>query len=253
MRLERYLMPVLLLAAWQVLSSFHLIPTYKLPSPLEIIGGLIDLVRQGMPPGHRLYNHLVHSLYRVAVGFLLAAALGVPVGLIMGWSRRLNRLVSPLIEMVRPVPPLAWIPIAILWFGIGIKSAAFIIFLGAVFPIILNTIDGVVSVRPVLIEAARTLTAGNKDILLKVLVPGALPSIFVGLRIGLGIGWMTLVAAEFTGVKSGYGLGYMIMTARDIQRPDEILAGMIVIGVTGLFINFGLTRLQAVLVPWQRA
>jgi len=253
MRLDRYLMPVLLLVVWQVLSSLHIIPTYKLPSPLEIIGGLIDLVRQGMPPGHRLYTHLVHSLYRVAVGFILAAGLGVPIGLIMGWSKRLNRLVSPLIEMVRPVPPLAWIPIAILWFGIGIKSAAFIIFLGAVFPIILNTIDGVVSVRPVLIEAARTLAATNKDILLKVMVPGALPSIFVGLRIGLGIGWMTLVAAEFTGVKSGYGLGYMIMTARDIQRPDEIMAGMIVIGVTGLLINFGLTRLQAVLVPWQRA
>ena len=152
-----------------------------------------------------------------------------------------------------PVPPLAWIPIAILWFGIGIKSAAFIIFLGAVFPIILNTVEGVVSVRPVLIEAARTLSATKRDVLLKVLVPGALPSIFVGLRIGLGIGWMTLVAAEFTGVKSGYGLGYMIMTARDIQRADEIIAGMIVIGLTGLLINIGLTRLQAVLVPWQRA
>ena len=253
MRLDRYLMPVLVLVVWQVLSSLHIIPTYKLPSPLDIIGGLIDLFRQGMPPGHRLYNHLLHSLYRVGAGFILAAAIGVPLGLIMGWSKRLNRLVSPVIEMLRPVPPLAWIPIAILWFGIGIKSAAFIIFLGAVFPIILNTIDGVVSVRPVLIEAARTLSAGNKDILLKVLVPGALPSIFVGLRIGLGIGWMTLVAAEFTGVKSGYGLGYMIMTARDIQRPDEILAGMLVIGVTGLVINLGLTRLQAILVPWQRA
>ena len=151
------------------------------------------------------------------------------------------------------MPPLAWIPIAILWFGIGIKSAAFIIFLGAVFPILLNTIDGVITIRPVLIEAARTLMATEKDVLLKVMLPGALPSIFVGLRIGLGIGWMTLVAAEFTGVKSGYGLGYMIMTARDIQRPDEIIAGMIVIGVTGLLINFGLRKLQVLLVPRQRA
>jgi sulfonate transport system permease protein len=253
MKLERFLMPVFLLVVWQALASFHLIPSYKLPGPLEIIGGLIDLVRQGMPPGHRLFNHLIHSLYRVAAGFVLAAGLGVPIGLIMGWSKRLNRLFGPLIEMVRPVPPLAWIPIAILWFGIGIKSAAFIIFLGVVFPIILNTVEGVVSVRPVLIEAARTLSATKRDILLKVLVPGAMPSIFVGLRIGLGIGWMTLVAAEFTGVKSGYGLGYMIMTARDIQRADEIIAGMVVIGLTGLLINIGLTRLQSVLVPWQRA
>lgn len=253
MKKERFIAPFILLVVWQVLSSAQVIPAYRLPGPLDIIGGLIDLLRQGMPPGYRLYYHLLYSLYRVALGFLLAAGVGVPLGLLMGWSRRWNNVISPLVEMLRPVPPLAWIPIAILWFGIGIKSAAFIIFLGAVFPILLNTIEGVISVRPVLIEAARTLGGTERDILFKVLVPGALPSIFVGLRIGVGIGWMTLVAAEFTGVKTGYGLGYMIMTARDIQRPDEIIAGMIVIGVTGLLINYGLKKLQILMVPWQRA
>jgi ABC-type nitrate/sulfonate/bicarbonate transport system permease component len=191
------------------------------------------------------------SLYRVAWGFLLAAAVAVPLGLAMGWSPRLRRLFSPVVELLRPVPPLAWIPISILWFGIGVRSAAFIIFLGAVFPILLNTVAGVLAVSPALVEAARTLGAREGQLLRKVLLPGALPSIFVGLRVGLGIGWMTLVAAEFTGVKSGYGLGYMIMTARDIQRPDEIIAGMVVIGVTGLLIDLLIRLAEARLLPWR--
>jgi ABC-type nitrate/sulfonate/bicarbonate transport system permease component len=152
---------------------------------------------------------------------------------------------------VRPIPPLAWIPIAILWFGIGMKSAAFIIFLGAVFPIILNTVAGVLSINPLLVEAAKTLNAGEKDIFFKVLLPGSAPSIFLGMRIGVGIGWMTLVAAEFTGVREGYGLGYMIMTARDIQRPDEILAGMLVIGITGLLINLLLRGCEGKIIRWR--
>jgi ABC-type nitrate/sulfonate/bicarbonate transport system permease component len=161
----------------------------------------------------------------------------------MGWSSRLRCLFSPIIEVFRPIPPLAWIPIAILWFGIGIRSAAFIIFLGVFFPILLNTVSGVLSTNPRLIDAIKTLNAGEKDIFLKVLIPASLPSIFVGIRVGMGVGWMTLVAAEFSGVKEGYGLGFMIMTARDIQRPDEILAGMFVIGVTGLLID-GLLRIS---------
>ncbi|MDZ7695529.1 MAG: ABC transporter permease [Deltaproteobacteria bacterium] len=148
-------------------------------------------------------------------------------------------------------PPLAWIPIAILWFGIGMKSAAFIIFLGAFFPILLNTISGVLSINPLFFEVAQTLNADKKDIFFKVLIPGAIPSIFVGMRIGVGIGWMTLVAAEFTGVKTGYGLGYMIMTARDIQRPDEIIAGMLVIGLIGILINAMLKGVESRMVRWK--
>jgi ABC-type nitrate/sulfonate/bicarbonate transport system permease component len=194
---------------------------------------------------------MLYSLYRVALGYAVAALLAIPLGLLMGWSSRLLRMVRPLFELIRPIPPLAWIPIAILWFGIGIKSAAFIIFLGAFFPILLNTISGVLSIHPILIEAARTLHASERDIFLKVLLPGAIPSIFVGMRIGIGIGWMTLVAAEFTGVKEGFGLGYMIMTARDIQRPDEILAGMLVIGVMGLLIDIGLRATESRTIRWQ--
>jgi len=251
MKKERFLIPLFLILIWQGLSSIQVIPSYKLPSPVEIVLGFKDLLIVGVPPGNLLHNHMLYSLYRVALGYAIAALLAIPLGLLMGWSTGLLRMVRPLFELVRPIPPLAWIPIAILWFGIGIKSAAFIIFLGAFFPILLNTISGVLSIPPILIEAARTLHAKEKDIFLKVLLPGAVPSIFVGMRIGIGIGWMTLVAAEFTGVKEGYGLGYMIMTARDIQRPDEILAGMLVIGVIGLLIDIGLRATESRMIRWR--
>ena len=251
MKKEHFLLPLLLILIWQGLSSIRVIPSYKLPSPVEILLGFRDLLIIGVPPGNLLHNHMLYSLYRVALGYGIAALLAIPLGLLMGWSPGLLRMMRPLFELARPIPPLAWIPIAILWFGIGIKSAAFIIFLGAFFPILLNTISGVLSIHPILIEAARTLHATEKDIFLKVLLPGAVPSIFVGMRIGVGIGWMTLVAAEFTGVKEGYGLGYMIMTARDIQRPDEILAGMLVIGVIGLLIDVGLRATESRTIHWQ--
>jgi ABC-type nitrate/sulfonate/bicarbonate transport system permease component len=251
MKKERFLLPLLLILIWQGLSSLQVIPSYKLPSPVEIVLGFKDLLVVGVPPGHLLHNHMLYSLYRVALGYAIAALLAIPLGLLMGWSPGLLRMIRPLFELVRPIPPLAWIPIAILWFGIGIKSAAFIIFLGAFFPILLNTISGVLSIHPILIEAARTLHARERDIFQKVLLPGAVPSIFVGMRIGVGIGWMTLVAAEFTGVKEGYGLGYMIMTARDIQRPDEILAGMLVIGVIGLLIDIGLRAIESRMIRWR--
>ena len=251
MKKEHFLLPLLLILIWQGLSSIQVIPSYKLPSPVEIVLGFKDLLIVGVPPGNLLHNHMLYSLYRVFLGYAIAALLAIPLGLLMGWSPGFLRITRPLFEVVRPIPPLAWIPIAILWFGIGIKSAAFIIFLGAFFPILLNTISGVLTIPPILIEAARTLHAKEKDIFLKVLLPGAVPSIFVGMRIGIGIGWMTLVAAEFTGVKEGYGLGYMIMTARDIQRPDEILAGMLVIGVIGLLIDVGLRATESKTIKWQ--
>lgn len=251
MKKERFLIPLLLILIWQGLSFIQVIPSYKLPSPVEIVLGFRDLLIVGVPPGNLLHNHMIYSLYRVALGYAIAALLAIPLGLLMGWLPGLLKIVRPLFEIVRPIPPLAWIPIAILWFGIGIKSAAFIIFLGAFFPILLNTISGVLSIHPILIEAARTLHAREKDIFLKVLLPGAVPSIFIGMRIGIGIGWMTLVAAEFTGVKEGYGLGYMIMTARDIQRPDEILAGMLVIGVIGLLIDIGLRAIESRMIRWR--
>jgi len=195
--------------------------------------------------------HCFYSLLRVVCGFLIAVCLAIPVGIFTGWSKLLRDLTTPIIEMIRPIPPLAWIPLAILWFGIGLKSAAFIIFLGCFFPVLLSTVSGVLSVDTILIDAARTLGAKEKEIFLKVLVPGATPSIYTGLRIGMGIGWMTLVAAEFTGVKSGLGLGYMIMVARDIQRPDMVIAGMAAIGFIGYLLDSLLRFMEGRSLRWR--
>jgi ABC-type nitrate/sulfonate/bicarbonate transport system permease component len=148
MKIERYVIPLVILLCWQGLSSFGIIRGTLLPSPVNILLGLKDLLVVGMPPGYLLPNHILHSLIRVALGFAVAALLGIPLGLLIGWSARIRRMVTPIIEMIRPIPPLAWIPIAILWFGIGMKSAAFIIFLGAFFPIVLNTVSGALSINP---------------------------------------------------------------------------------------------------------
>jgi len=243
-------LPLMVVLLWQLFSMLGFLPYYMLPSPWEISLGAKSLLIEGLPPGHVLYRHALESLLRVFLGFAIAACLGIPLGILMGWSQKLMTLLRPFVEVLRPIPPLAWIPIAIIWFGIGIESAAFIIFLGAFFPILLNTISGVRAVDVRIVEATKVLGAKERHILLKVLAPGSLPSIWTGLRIALGIAWMTLVAAEFTGVKSGYGLGYLIMVARDIQRPDLVIAGMMTIGLIGYGLD-GLFRTgQRELLKW---
>jgi ABC-type nitrate/sulfonate/bicarbonate transport system permease component len=242
-RFERYACIALLLCVWELASASGLVNPVRIPPPHRLVLALVELFSRGLPAGHLLHRHCLESLMRVGCGFFAALVIGLPLGLLLGRSGRLRELCTPVIELLRPIPPLAWIPLAILWFGIGLKSAAFIIFLGCFFPIVLNTVSGVLTVDRTLIDAARVCGADDRRIFTRVLLPGAWPSVCTGMRIGLGIGWMTLVAAEFTGVKSGYGLGYMIMTARDIQRPDYVLAGMALIGVVG----FGLDMLLQIL------
>ena len=248
--MARFGLPFLVILLWQVLCLLGMLPGHKVPAPTSIMEAWVDLLFHGLPPGYLLHRHAAESLLRVFLGFTIAALLGIPLGIIMGWSPKARVSLRPFIEMVRPIPPLAWIPIAILWFGIGIRSAAFIIFLGAFFPILLNTISGVLTIDVRLVEVTKVLGAKERHILVKVLVPGALPSIWTGLRIGLGIAWMTLVAAEFTGVKSGYGLGYLIMIARDIQRPDLVMAGMATIGLIGYGLDALLRGAEKRLLRW---
>ena len=243
--------PLLLLVLWQIASSSQILPSNKIPSPAQIVIGIKELAFYGLPPGNSLFLHCFESLLRVCSGFVLALIIAVPLGIVVGWFPILRNMLTPVIETIRPIPPLAWIPLAILWFGIGFQSAAFIIFLGCFFPILLSTISGVLSVEKRLIEAAKTLGATDRYIFLQILIPGSTPSIFTGIRIGIGIGWMTLVAAEFTGVKSGYGLGYMIMVARDIQRPDFVIAGMATIGLLGYLLDVGVRRLEARVLRWR--
>ncbi|HXX53997.1 MAG TPA: ABC transporter permease [Thermodesulfovibrionales bacterium] len=247
----RYLPVFSVVVIWQVLSLSGVIPGNRLPSPVNIFLGFTELLTQGLPPGYGLAGHCAGSLKRVLGGVGVAIVTALPLGIAMGYWSRAREYLNPFVEMVRPVPPLAWVPIAILWFGIGDRSSSFVIFLGAFFPVLLNTIAGVLSINRRLIESSIILGASKKALFGKVLLPGAMPSIITGVRIALGIGWMTLVAAEFTGVKSGYGLGYMIMTARDIQRPDQIIAGMAIIGIIGYAMDFGIRIMENKILKWR--
>jgi ABC-type nitrate/sulfonate/bicarbonate transport system permease component len=254
-RRGRFLLQLLPLAAvalaWEALGAAGIVPENRLPPPTHVLGGLADLISRGLPPGSHLLGHCVASLRRVLGGVAAAVAVGIPLGLLMGRSPWLRTLVNPFVEILRPIPPLAWVPLAILWLGIGDGSAVFLIFLGAFFPILLNTVAGVLSIERGLVEAAVILGALKRDLFLKVLAPGAMPAMITGVRIAVGVGWMTLVAAEFTGVKSGYGLGYMIMTARDIQRADQIVAGMLVIGLIGFAMDALIRAAERRLLRWR--
>jgi len=238
---------IVLILLWQAVSVWMLDNTTRtlLPPPTVILQAAWDLIVSG-----ELFRHLRDSLKREAVAFLWATT-SIPIGIAMGWWRPVHDQVDPLIEMLRPVPPLAWIPLSILWFGIGDTQNQFIIFLGIFFPILLNTIAGVKGVEPNLIRAARCLGANDWNILWRVVLKAALPQIVTGIRIGLGVGWMALVAAELVGANSG--LGFLINDARTVLRTDYVIVGMATIGLVGLLIDWCIRMLMRRILPWSRS
>jgi NitT/TauT family transport system permease protein len=184
-------------------------------------------------------------------GYISAVCVGVPLGLIMGWFRKVDEIVKPLFEMIRPIPPIAWIPLAILWLGIGLPAKAYIIWLSAFVPSVINSYAGIKLTEPVLISVSRTFGATNWETFLKVGVPSALPMVFTGLRLSLSSAWMTLVAAEL--LAGSEGLGYMIQMGRTLARPDVIIVGMLTIGCTGAAMGYLLEKLERKLAPWRRS
>lgn len=237
---------VVLLALWQFVSMYVLErrTAILLPPPTEVLKAFGELVASG-----DLFVHMRDSLKREFVAFLWAIS-AVPLGIAMGWSKTINEQVDPLIEVLRPVPPLAWIPLSILWFGIGDIQNQFIIFLGMFFPILLNTISGVKNIEPNLVRAARCLGASEGRVLMRVVLRAALPQIITGVRVGLGVGWMALVAAELVGANSG--LGFLINDARTLLRTDIVIVGMITIGFVGLIIDRTIRFLGKRAMPWSR-
>lgn len=189
------------------------------------------------------------SLVRVGAGFGLAVLIGVPLGFVMGYFKVFYTNLDPIISTLRPIPPIAWIPLAILWFGLGLKPTIFIIFIGTIFPIILNTLHGVRSTSKRLIEFALVLGATRGDVLRKVIVYEAFPYVITGMRVGFGIGWMSVVAAEMIAAKSG--LGYLIMTARWIFATDMVLAGMLMIGLIGFGGDLLLRMIEKHFMRWR--
>lgn len=235
---------------WQAVSAV-LLPKIDpnlvslMPPPTEVVAAAWELLRSG-----DLLVHFWASLKREMVAFVYACA-AIPLGVLMGWSRTAQNLLEPVFEMLRPIPPIAWIPLAILWFGISDLQNQFIIFLGIFFPLLINTITGVKNVEHNIVRAARCLGASEKDVLVKVVFRAALPQIITGVRVGLGVGWMALVAAELVGATSG--LGWLISDARSVLRTDIILVGMISIGLAGLLIDQGLRWVARKLLPWSLA
>ena len=216
-----------------------------MPPPTEVLAAAWELIQSG-----ELFKHFWASLQRELVAFAYAL-IAIPIGILMGWSKTAQSLFEPIFEMLRPIPPIAWIPLAILWFGIGDLQNQFIIFLGIFFPLLINTITGVKNVEHNVVRAARCLGASETEVLTKVVFRAALPQIITGVRVGLGVGWMALVAAELVGATSG--LGWLISDARSVLRTDIILVGMVSIGAAGLFIDQGLRMVAKKLLPWSLA
>lgn len=220
-------LPALLLVLWQSASSFGLVRDYLLPPPLAAAEGFWEILSDGT-----LFRHLGASLFRSLSGFAIATAVAVPLGILIGWFRSVQRATHLTLLLLIPIPITAWISFAILWFGIGDKSAIFLVALGAAVPILVNTVHGVEWVDRLYIEAARTLGTGKRAILWRIVLPASLPSIFTGLRLGLRNSWAGLVVAEMIGAKSG--IGYLIWDSRMMMRSDLMIVGMVLVGVLGL-------------------
>jgi NitT/TauT family transport system permease protein len=220
--------------------------TVIFPSPMQVFEGTLQLARDGT-----LWDHIGASLYRVAAGFLLAMAIGIPLGLFMGWKAMAYTALNPVVQVLRPISPIAWIPIAILWFGVGDVAPIFLIFLSAVFPTVVQTAAGVHTIEPQYLRAARNFGISRARLFFHVVIPAVLPQIIIGMRVSLGISWLVVVAAEMVTLRSG--LGYMIIDARNAgNRYDLVVAGMVIIGIAGLLLDLGMRRLERIkAVRWR--
>src|SRR5271170_3192273 len=237
-RLRPLVFVTLLLAAWQIAVARH--PGSLIPGPWSVARGIGDLVRHGL-----LLKYVVASLFRVTWGFLLAALLAIPLGLTIGWYRRAEMAFNPIVQILRPISPLAWIPIAILWFGVGDLAAIFLIFLGSFLPLLLTAMSAARSVPAVYVNAGRNFGLGPARLVYQVFYPAVVPQLIVGLRITLGVAWLVVVAAEMIAVNSG--LGFLIVDARNAgNRYDLVVAGMVIIGVIGLLLDMGMRSLERV-------
>lgn len=240
MKSDRYLLPVvvgaIIVAIWAL--AVKLTGTKIFPSPLDVAKGVGELVSRGL-----LWRYIGDSLFRVGCGYCAAALLGVPLGLILGSWAPLARAVNPLIQMLRPISPLAWMPLAVIWFGVSNLAPIFLIFLASFFPIVVATMNGVRNVPPMYTQAGRNFGLSTPALLARVVFPAVLPRVLIGLRIAFGVAWLVLVAAEMIAVDSG--LGYLIIDARNAgKRYDLVIAGMLLIGAIGLALDALIRRTE---------
>jgi ABC-type nitrate/sulfonate/bicarbonate transport system permease component len=225
---------VVFLGLWTLLSGFGIVPRQFLPTPLDVASRFVTLLTSPFA-GATLPQHLASSFQRYAYGVLLAAVIGVPLGLLMGWFRLLDDIVTPIFDGLRFIAPIAWVPFAALWFGTGIGGPIMIIFAGAFPPCLINAYRGARFVEPRLIEAARMLGTGNTRTIVEILLPAAIPSIVAGLRVSAGLGWQSLVGAEL--IVAAAGVGFMMVQAQGSVQTATVMTGMVAIGIVGMLID----------------
>jgi taurine transport system permease protein len=233
--------------AWWLITSAGLIAPLYLPGPAAVVRKLVEVARVGYMDA-TLWQHIEASLLRVLAALLVALVLAVPLGLALGLNRRLRALVDPLIEFYRPIPPLAYLPLIVIWFGIGEVSKVLLIFLAIFAPVVVATTAGVLAVDPIRIRVAQSLGATRLQLVRYIVLPSALPTIMTGVRIALGAGWSTLVAAEL--IAATRGLGFMIQSASQFLATDLVVGGILIIAIVASLIEIALRHLQQRLSPW---
>jgi NitT/TauT family transport system permease protein len=254
--------PLAALAIWQAASSLGWVNPQILPSPLAVLHKWAEYLcpltpydpAEGSYLGWLVSGELLGDAYgslsRVLGGFVIGAGLALPLGLLMGTNRAVYKLFDPLVQILRPIPPIAYIPLSILWFGLGNPPAFFLISLGSFFPVLMNTIAGVHQVDSIYTRAARNLGAGQMTMFRRVILPAATPYILAGARIGMGTAFIVVIVAEMIAVNNG--LGFRILEAREYFWSDKIIAGMFTIGLLGLAIDSGMSALNNHLLKWHR-
>ena len=236
---------------WYVATvALALVGPSRFPPPADVWGALKQITVQGYADA-KLWRHVLQSSLLVLMGFLTAVSVGVVLGLAMGWSRRVEALANPVFLLLRPIPPLAWIPLAIVWLGLGNSAKILVIFMAAFVPAVINTFTGVRAMEPQIVEASQMLGVRGFRFVREVLVPAALPYIFTGLRLSLQASWTTLVAAELVGAL--YGLGQVLNNAAQDIYPGMILVGMVFVGLCGGLMTAALALLERVAAPWRSA
>jgi len=221
---------------WELVVRFGGLSPQIFPAPLTVARSFGELVSDGT-----LVRHSVASLFRVTLGFYLAAALGIPLGILIGRMRVVRHMLDPVIQFLRPISPLAWIPLAMVWFGIGDQPAIFLIFLSSFFPLVLSTSVAVSSIDPIYFRVGANFGFTRSEVLWKIIVPAILPQVMTALRLSVAIAWLVVVAAEMIAVQSG--LGYLILDSRNALRMDYVMVGMLVIGFIGLLLDYIMQRL----------
>jgi len=239
---------IIIIAVWALITSLGFIEPLYLPSPLAVLQKFIDLAQNGYADA-TLWQHFSASIQRIFIAVILASLIAVPVGLAIGINPVARAIFDPLIEFYRPVPPLAYLPLIVIWFGIGELSKVLLIYLAVFAPIVVSTAAGVKHVDPIRIRVAQSLGATRWQIIRHVILPSALPDILTGIRIGLGAGWSTLVAAEL--VAATEGIGFMIQSASQFLVTDLVIAGILIIALVAYIIEIGLRVLQKKLAPWR--